>query len=278
MAHSSFFLLCYDRKACWAPELSILGESNKLSIFFQLLSKQFDGVVALNEFSCTSRPCEILGLIGPNGAGKTTLFNVITGLLAPDKGKAEFKGQALVGLSVHRIANLGIARTFQNLRLIRRITVLENVLLCFKNQPGERLFNVFFRPGLCKRHEAANREKAMELLSSTGLVEKANDLADNLSYGQQKLLSIVCCLAADAELLLLDEPVAGIAPEMTERILAIIADLPKQGKSAIVIEHDIDALRSIAHRMIFMDVGRKICEGTPEEVLNDPRVIEAYLD
>lgn len=221
---------------------------------------------------------EVLGLIGPNGAGKTTLFNVVNGLLQPDAGSVRFKEHVLIGCPVYRIANLGIARTFQNLRLIRRITVLENVLLCFKNQPGEKLFNVFFRPGLCKRHEAANREKAMELLRTAGLLEKANDLADNLSYGQQKLLSIVCCLAANAELLLLDEPVAGIAPEMAERILTIIADLPKQGKSAIVIEHDIDALKSIAQRMIFMDAGRKICEGTPGQVLNDPRVIEAYLD
>jgi branched-chain amino acid transport system permease protein len=244
----------------------------------QSLSKHFNGVVALADFSCAVAEREILGLLGPNGAGKTTLFNVLTGLLAPDSGAADFKGHALIGRPVHKIANLGIARTFQNLRLIRRITVLENVLLCFKNQPGENLLNVFFRPGLCKRHEAGIREKALALLEKAGLSEKANDLADNLSYGQQKLLSIVCCLAADADLLLLDEPVAGIAPEMAGRILAIIADLPKQGKSAIVIEHDIDALKGIAHRMIFMDAGRKICEGTPDVVLNDPRVIDAYLD
>jgi ABC-type branched-subunit amino acid transport system ATPase component len=242
------------------------------------LSKHFNGVVALADFSCAVAEREILGLLGPNGAGKTTLFNVLTGLLAPDSGAADFKGHELIGRPVHKIANMGIARTFQNLRLIRRITVLENVLLCFKDQPGENPFNVFLRPGFCKRHEASLREKALALLETTGLAEKANDLADGLSYGQQKLLSIVCCLAADADLLLLDEPVAGIAPEMTGRILGILAGLPNQGKSAIVIEHDIDALTSIAHRMVFMDAGRKVCEGTPGQVLNDPRVIEAYLD
>ncbi len=244
----------------------------------QSLSKHFNGVVALADFTYTVAEREILGLLGPNGAGKTTLFNVLTGFLTPDTGAADFRGHALIGRPVHKIANLGIARTFQNLRLIRRITVLENVLLCFKNQPGENLINVFFRPGLCKRHEAGIRDRAQALLDTVGLSEEANDLADNLSYGQQKLLSLVCCLAADADLLLLDEPVAGIAPEMAERILAIIADLPNQGKSAIVIEHDIDALKGIAQRMVFMDAGRKVCEGAPDDVLNDPRVIEVYLD
>jgi ABC-type branched-subunit amino acid transport system ATPase component len=250
----------------------------KEAAHFANLYKHFDGVVALDDFSCVLGDQEILGLLGPNGAGKTTLFNVITGFVPPDSGNAVFNGHALLGRPPHEIANRGIARTFQNLRIIRRITVLENVLLCFKNQPGENLFNIFFRPGLCKGHEAGIREKAQALLGTAGLTDKSDDLADNLSYGQQKLLTLVCCLAADAELLLLDEPIAGIAPEMAERILAIIADLPKQGKSAIVIEHDIDALKGIAHRMIFMDAGRKICEGTPDEVLNDPRVIEAYLD
>ncbi len=244
----------------------------------QSLSVHFDGVVALADFSCTVGEREIVGLLGPNGAGKTTLFNVMTGLIVPDSGAAEFRGQALVGRPAHKIANMGIARTFQDIRLVRRITVLENILLCFNDQPGERLFDVFFRPGLCKHHETGNYKKACGLLETAGLSDKANDLADNLSYGQQKLLSLVCCLATNAELLLLDEPVAGIAPEMTERILAIIADLPRQKKSAVVIEHDIDAVKGIAHRMVFMDAGRKICEGTPDRVLNDPRVIKAYID
>lgn len=241
-------------------------------------NKHFDGVTALANFSAYVNEGEIVGLLGPNGAGKTTLFNVIGGLVAPDSGSVEFNGRVLIGYPVHQVANSGVALTFQNVSLIERITVLENILLCFKKQPGEKLFNVFFRPGLCKQHEAANHRKALILLGMAGLSEKADDMAHNLSYSQQKLLSLLCCLASDAKLLLLDEPVAGLAPEMAERILAIIATLPSQGKSAVVIEHDIDALKKIANRMIFMDAGRIVCEGTPNEVLNDPRVIDAYLD
>jgi ABC-type branched-subunit amino acid transport system ATPase component len=229
-------------------------------------------------FSCDLRQGEVLGLIGPNGAGKTTLFNIVTGFIAPEAGRVLLKGSDITSLAPCELANRGIARTFQNVRLIRQLSVVDNVLLSFRCQPGESLGNVFFRWKKTRRHEAANRREAAWLLEEAGLPEKAGDSAENLSYGQQKLLSIICCLAAKAELLLLDEPVAGIAPEMKERILEIVKRLPAQGKSVVLIEHDMDAVSSVCNRVIFMDVGRKVCEGTPEEVRNDPRVIEAYLE
>lgn len=242
------------------------------------LNKHFDGVTALDDFSCTLGEGEILGVIGPNGAGKTTLFNVITGFIAPNKGQVFLQDNNLTRLSPHKRSRLGIARTFQNLRLIRRISVLENVLLFFQDQPGERLSNVFFRQGKCRLQEARNRDKALSLLQQVGLGQKAHDPAEALSYGQQKLLSIVCCLAADAQVILLDEPVAGIAPEMIERILGVIHGLPKQGKSVMLIEHNLDAVMQVCSRVVFMDAGAKISEGTPQQVRDDPRVIEAYID
>jgi len=242
------------------------------------LNKHFDGIAALDGFSCTLGDGEILGVIGPNGAGKTTLFNVLTGFIPPDNGHVLLQGSNLTQLSPHKRARLGIARTFQNLRLIRRISVLENVLLFFKDQPGEQLSNIFFRRGKCRVQENTNRQKALSLLKQVDLADKANDPADALSYGQQKLLSIVCCLAADAQVLLLDEPVAGIAPEMIEKILGVIQDLPKRGKSVMLIEHNLDAVMQVCSRVVFMDAGAKISEGTPQQVRDDPRVIEAYID
>lgn len=242
------------------------------------LDKHFDGVTALADFSCTLAKGEVLGVIGPNGAGKTTLFNVLTGFIAPDNGQVLLQGNNLTRLSPHKRARLGIARTFQNLRLIRRLSVLENVLLFFKDQPGERLANVFFRRAKCMAQETRNRDRAMSLLHHVGLEQKANDPAEALSYGQQKLLSIVCCLAADAQVLLLDEPVAGIAPEMIEKIVEVIQGLPKQGKSVMLIEHNLDAVMQVCSRVVFMDAGAKISEGTPQQVRDDPRVIEAYID
>jgi len=242
------------------------------------LNKNFDGVKALADFSCSLRPGEILGLMGPNGAGKTTLFNVLGGFILPEGGNVIFKGKNISGTPPHRIAKLGISRTFQNLRLIRQISVLDNVLLSFRSQPGERLGNVFFNWGKSCAQEEANCHEALKLLGEAGLEEKAGNPAEELSYGQQKLLSLVCCLAAKTELLLLDEPVAGIAPEVIERILGIIRGLPSKGKSVILIEHNLDAVMQTCDRVVFMDAGAKISEGTPEEVRNDPRVIEAYIN
>jgi len=242
------------------------------------IEKSFDGVRALAAFSCFLRRSEILGLIGPNGAGKTTLLNVISGFLVPERGKVLFQGINLIGMSPHKIATTGIARTFQNLRLAGQISVLDNVLVSFRNQPGERLRNVFFKWKASKVHEVANRKEALLLLNETGLYEKANAPADELSYGQQKLLNLSCCLAAKGSILMLDEPVAGIAPEMIEKILGIIRVLPSKGISVILIEHNLDAVMQVCDRVIFMDAGAKISEGTPDEVSNDPKVIEAYID
>ncbi len=244
----------------------------------QNLGKNFNGVKALSNVSFDLWTGEILGLIGPNGAGKTTFFNVLSGFIEPDAGKIIFKGDDITGNAPHRIANLGISRTFQDLRLIRQISVLDNILFSCRGQYGENLTNVFFRRKIILDQEALNSKEAMMLLEKIGMADKSGDPAEDLSYGQQKLLSLVCSLAAKPDVLLLDEPVAGVAPEMIERILGTISELPSTGRSVIFIEHNLEAVMQVCNRVIFMDAGAKVSEGAPEVVRNDPKVIEAYVD
>ena len=241
------------------------------------VNKKFDGTVALDDFSLEIPQNSITGIIGPNGAGKTTLFNVITGFLPMDSGKIIYNGKNLSKMPSYKIGKTGITRTFQQLRLITSITVLDNILLSFQNQAGENLKNIFLFPGRVMEQEKGNCEKANELLAFMGIEEKADDLVEDLSYGQQKMISLACCLASGADLLLLDEPVAGINPEMIEKILRVIKKLQKAGKTFVLIEHNIEAVMQVCDRVIFMDEGKKIAEGDPESVRNNPAVIEAYL-
>lgn len=240
------------------------------------LAKYFDGIRAIDGLSLTLTQNKITSLIGPNGAGKTTLFNVITGFLKPDQGQVFYRGKNITELPSHRISTLGIVRTFQNLRLIKMLSVLDNILLAFRDQKGESLWGVM--PGIKNRGaERKNREKAIDILGFLGLADKANDLAEALSYGQQKLLTLACCLATGADLLLLDEPVAGLHPETIDKVLRIIRELSKQGKTIFFIEQHMGAVMDISDWVIVMDEGRKIAEGEPEIIKEDSRVIGAYL-
>lgn len=242
------------------------------------LNKRFDGTVALDNFSLKVQSASITGIIGPNGAGKTTLFNVITGFLPPDSGCIQYNDQQLLGLPPYKVARQGIIRTFQQLRLITRLTVLDNILLAFQNQAGERLRNIFAFSGKIKRQEEINIKRAQEFLDLLGIREKENDLVEDLSYGQQKMVSLLCCLAAGPKIILLDEPVAGVNPEIINIILDMIHKLPKQGVTVILIEHNMDAIMRVCDSLVFMDQGKKVIEGEPEMVRNDPAVIEAFLD
>lgn len=250
----------------------------KPALNIKSVNKKFDGTIALNNFSQKVQAESITGIIGPNGAGKTTLFNVITGFLPPDSGSIHYQDQQLIGLPPYKIARHGIIRTFQQLRLITRLTVLDNILLAFQNQAGERLRNIFTFSRLIKIQKQENRKKTQELLDSLGIRDKENALVEDLSYGQQKMVSLLCCLAAGAKMVLLDEPVAGVNPEIINIILEMIQKLPEQGVTVIMIEHNMDAIMRVCDNLVFMDQGKKIVEGDPEMVRNDPAVIEAYLE
>jgi branched-chain amino acid transport system ATP-binding protein len=240
------------------------------------LSKSFDGVRALTALDLDFPSEGITSIVGPNGAGKTTLINVLTGFLRPEFGQCFLGNRETTRLAPHRIAELGVARTFQDLRLILQVTTLDNVLLARPNQRGETLLGALLRIGVANE-EARNREEAMNVLRVIGLEEKANEFAGELSYGQQKLLTLASCLATDARILLLDEPVAGVHPAMAARILQLMQRMKADGKLIIFIEHDIAAVREVADQIIVMDEGKVIAQGIPNEVLERPEIMEAYV-
>lgn len=240
------------------------------------LFKSFDGVSALADVSIEFPRTGIVAIIGPNGAGKTTLLNVVTGFLRPDSGFCYLSKHRIIGLPAYRIARLGLARTFQDLRLIQLVSVLDNVMLARPNQCGEKLWRALTRIGV-RAEERCSRAEAERLLKFVGLAEKAAEPAGTLSYGQQKLLTLACCLAAGAPILFLDEPVAGVHPELATRILDLLGELREAGKLIIFIEHDLAAVRQIADRVIVMDEGRVIADGIPADVLARPEIMEAYV-
>ena len=240
------------------------------------LRKAFDGTVALADVRLEFPSSGIVAIIGANGAGKTTLLNVLTGFLRADAGRAFLGGRELTRLAPHRIARLGVARTFQELRLISLVPVLENVLLARPNQKGERLLPALLRFGVAQE-EMQNRTEALRWLGFVGLKQKANEVAGELSYGEQKLLTLACCLATEARILLLDEPVAGVHPDMIEKILGLLRELRGMGKLVVFVEHDMTAVRQVADQVVVMDEGRIIAHGQPKEVLERPEIMEAYV-
>ncbi|MBU1948533.1 MAG: ABC transporter ATP-binding protein [Candidatus Eisenbacteria bacterium] len=241
-----------------------------------MIFKAFDGTQALDSVTLSFPPSGITAIIGPNGAGKTTLLNCLTGFLRPDSGHHYIGETETTNMAPHRIARLGVARTFQDLRLISFVSVIDNVLTARPNQKGEGFLPALIRYGV-EKEEVENRERSMQLLQFVGLKEKAEDIAGALSYGQQKLLTLAVCLATEARILLLDEPVAGVARQMIDQILDRLQVLREQGKAIVFIEHDIEAVRQVADHIIVMDDGKVIVEGGPREVLERPEIMEAYL-
>lgn len=218
----------------------------------------------------------ITAVIGPNGAGKTTLVNVITGFLRPDRGSCAFAGAELTRLPAHTIVAKGIVRTFQELRLIRNLSVLDNVVLARQGQRGEGLVGALLRFGVA-RQEKNNRSVAYEILARVGLDSQAAYLAGELSYGQQKLLTIACCLATESSILLLDEPVSGLDPATIPVVMGLLQKIIREGKGVIFIEHNMDVVADFANTLIVMDRGRVIAQGSPRIILNQERILEAYI-
>ena len=240
--------------------------------------KSFGGILALNGVTFSVEPNSITGLIGPNGSGKSTLFNIISGFYNKDRGEIYFKGKKIESIEPYRIAMLGVGRTFQISEVPEKMTVLENLLLAPKSQIGEGIFNVFLHPLKIKRENEKLLKDAYEILELVQLYDLRNEYAGNLSGGQKKLLSLGRILMSDPILLLLDEPTAGVNPTLIRDLIIAMKNLrAEKGQTILLVEHNMKVISEICDRVIVLDFGKKIAEGTPEEIQKNEKVLEAYL-
>ncbi len=242
------------------------------------LTKNFGGLTAVGDVNIELGESELVGLIGPNGAGKTTLFNLLTGVYEPSEGTVSLGGELLNGLPTYKIAAAGLSRTFQNIRLFKNLSVLDNVLIAMGTRKKSRFFSSVLRLPAYYKQEEEMKKEALELLAIFDLEVKHDSLAKNLPYGEQRRLEIVRALATKPKILFLDEPAAGMNPQETAELTALIKQIQQQFNITILlIEHDMSLVMNVTERIYVLEYGRLIAHGTPEEIKNNKRVIEAYL-